>query len=65
MDIWFLFSANHLMVIYIFTKFMKIFSMVLKLYRADMISIGKNSKGHNSFFLCTSSDDGLYLYKVL
>ena len=39
--------------------------------RVDMISIGKLSKGHNSFknvdgvmilFLCTSSDDDLYLY---
>ena len=38
-----------------------------------MIFIGKISKGHNSvknvdgvmiLFLCTSSDDGLYLYKV-
>ena len=38
-----------------------------------MIFIGKISKGHNSienvdgvtvFFLCTSHDDGLYLYKV-
>ena len=37
-----------------------------------MIFIGKISKGHNSvknvdgvtiLFLCTSSDDGLYLYK--
>ena len=38
-----------------------------------MIFIGKISKGHNSvknidgvtvLFLCISSDDGLYLYKV-
>ena len=38
-----------------------------------MIFIGKISKGHNSienvdgitvFFLCTSSDGGLHLYKV-
>ena len=38
-----------------------------------MIFIGKISKGHNSvkneggvtiLFICTSSDDGLYLYKV-
>ena len=38
-----------------------------------MIFIGKISKGHNSvknvgevtiLFLCTSSDDGLYLYNV-
>ena len=38
-----------------------------------MIFIGKNSKGHSSvnnvggitvLFLCTSSDGGLYLYKV-
>ena len=51
---------------------MKIFSRVLS-YRADTIFIGKISKGHNSvknecgvrvLFLCTSSDDGLYLYKV-
>ena len=51
---------------------MKIFSAVLN-YRADMIFIGKKLKGHNSvknvsgvlvLFLCTSSDDGLYLYKV-
>ena len=32
--------------------------------RADMTFIGKISKGYNSVFLCTSSDDGLYLYKV-
>ena len=40
---------------------------------ADMIFIGKISKGHNSvknvggvtvLFLCTSSDYGIYLYKV-
>ena len=46
---------------------------VLKLYRADVIFIGKISKGHNSvknvgrvmvLVLCTSTDDGLYLYKV-
>ena len=45
MDIRFLFSAHHLMMVYICTKFMKIFSMVLKLYRADMIFIGKIQKG--------------------
>ena len=41
--------------------------------QTDTIFIGKNSKGHNSieyedgvtvFYLCTSSDGGLYLYKV-
>ena len=48
---------------------------VLKIfhYRADTIFIAKYSKGHNSvknvgtvtvLFLCTSSDDGLYFYKV-
>ena len=38
-----------------------------------MVFIGKNSKGHNSIknvggvtilFLCTLSNDGLYLYEV-
>ena len=42
-------------------------------YRADRISIAKNSKGHNSvknvdgvtvFLLCTLSDNGLYFYIV-
>ena len=48
---------------------MKIFSTVSS-YRVYTIHIGKNSKGHNSVknvggvtihFLCTSSDNGLYL----
>ena len=52
---------------------MKIFSTVLKCYRAVTIFIGKISKGCHSIknvdgvtvlFLCTSSDSGLYLYKV-
>ena len=60
--IWFIFVQS----------FMKIFSTVFN-YRADTILIGKFSKGHNSvknicgltvLFLCTSSDGGLYLYKV-
>ena len=51
---------------------MKIFSRY-ESNRGDMIFIGKISKGHNSvksvgvvtvLFLCTSSDDGLHLYKV-
>ena len=51
---------------------MKISSTDLS-YRADTIFIGEISKGHNSVkkvdgvsvsVLCTSSDGGLYLYKV-
>ena len=50
---------------------MKIFSTGS--YRADIIFIGKISKGHNSaenvdgvrvHFLCISSDGSLYLYNV-
>ena len=61
-----MFSAHRLMVVYISTKFHEI-------NRADTIFIAKNSKGHNSvknvggvsvLVLCTSSDSGLYLYKV-
>ena len=46
---------------------------VYKSSRVDTIFIGKISKGHNSIknvgrvtvlYLCTSSDGGLYLYKV-
>ena len=64
MELWFLFSACPLMMLYICTKFNKKYSS----YRADMIFIGKISKGHNSvknvggvrvLVLCTSSDDGL------
>ena len=60
------------MVVYISTKFHENILRGIS-YRADMISIKKISKGHNSvknvggvlvLVLCTSSDDGLYLYQV-
>ena len=50
-----------------------IYSQRYESYRAATIFMGKISKGHNSVInvggvtvlvLCTSSDDGLYLYKV-
>ena len=63
MELRFLFSAHRLMVVYICTKFHENILNGIKV-RADMIFIGKISKGRNSIFLCTSSDDGLYLYKV-
>ena len=53
---------------------MKIFWTVSSGYRADAIFLGKISKAHNSvknvggvsvLVLCTSTDDGLYLYQVL
>ena len=60
--------------VYICTKFHEnILDGIKVSYRADKIFIGKNSKGHNSMknvdgftvlFLCTSSDDDFYLYKV-
>ena len=60
------------MVVYIPTKFHENILQGIS-YRTDMISIRKISKGHNSvknvggvliLVLCTSSDDGLYLYQV-
>ena len=52
---------------------MKFFSGQYESYRADTIFIERISKGHNSvkyvdgvmvLVLCTSSDGGLYFYKV-
>ena len=61
------------MVIYICTKFHEIFWTVFKLKSGHGFHM-KNFKGHNSvekngggvtvLILCTSSDRGLYLYKV-
>ena len=60
------------MVVYISTKFHENILDGIS-YRADTIFIRKISKGHNSeknvggesvLVLCTSSDDGLYLYQV-
>ena len=62
MELQFFFSARHLMVVCICTKF-----------HENILNGIKISKGHNSIknvggdmihFLCTLSDDGLYLYKV-
>ena len=61
------------MKVYICTKFHENILDGIKVNTADMIFIGKISKGHNSvknvggvtvLFCCTSSDGGLYLYKV-
>ena len=73
MELTFVFSAYRPTVIYICTKFHENILDGKKSYRADTVFIGKISKGHNSaknvggvmvFILCTSSDSGLYLYKV-
>ena len=61
------------MVVYISTKCHENILDGIKKYRADTIFIRKISKGHNSvknvgglsiIVLCTSSDDGFYLYSV-
>ena len=70
MELRFLFSAHRLMV-YICTKFHKKILEGIKVIERTQFS--KISKGHNSIknvngimvlFLCTSSDDSLYLYTV-
>ena len=74
MELQFFSSAHHLIGIYICTKFYKKYSIRYYSYRADTLFIAKISKGLDSvklyvcgvtvLFLCTSSDGGLYLYKV-
>ena len=73
MECQFFFSAHRLMVVYIFYKVPCKYSARYQSYRADMIFIRKNLKGHNSvknvggvsvLLLCTSSDESLYLYQV-
>ena len=59
--------------LYIFTKFHKKIFQEFKSYKVDMISILKFTKGHYSIknvgralvlYVCSSSNDTLYLYKV-
>ena len=61
------------MVVYTCTKFHENILNGIKVIERTWFSWDKNSKGHNSvkneggltvLVLCTSSDDGLYLYKV-
>ena len=61
------------MAVYICTKFHENILYGIKVIRRTRFSQEKNSKGHNSikivggvkvFVLCTSPDNGLYLYKV-
>ena len=61
------------MVVYKSTKFHENILDGIKVFRADTIFIRIILKGHNSvknvdgvlvLVLCTSSDDGLYLYQV-
>ena len=68
-----LFSAHRLMVIYICTKFHENILDGIKVIERTHFSEEKIRRGHNSvkmkmelccFFLCTSSDGSLYLYKV-
>ena len=59
--------------LYLYKRFMQIYSQRYLSYWADMIFIEKISKGHNFvkevggvmvLFLCTLCDGGLYYYKV-
>ena len=67
------FSAHCLMMICISTKFHDNILGGIKVIEGTLFSSEKNSKGHDSvknvgggtvLVLCTSSDDGLYLYEV-
>ena len=61
------------MMVYICTRYQENILDGMKVIEWTQFFIGKISKGHNSLknvgrvtvlVLCTSSDDGLYLYKV-
>ena len=67
-----LYSARHLMMLYISMKFHDKFLERFSSYRADTNLLFSNLKGNNSkmyrqvmvLVVCMSSDDALYLYEV-
>ena len=72
MELRFLFSAHRLIMVYICTKFHENILHGIKLIERTRLSYQKFTGGNNSIknvggvrvLLCTSSDDGLYLYKI-
>ena len=67
------FSAHCLMVVYVSTQFHENILNGIKFIERTRFSYQKFQKGHNSIkyvggvrvlVLCTSSDDGLYLYHI-
>ena len=74
MELWYLISAYHLIMLYICAKFQENISKGFQSYQEDAVCILKFSKGHNfvnsvggvmAFVLSTLSDGVLYLYQVL
>ena len=67
-ELWFLFSACRLMMVYIWTKFHENILDGIKVTERTGFSWGKFQRGIvggvTVLVLCTSFDDGLYLYKV-
>ena len=74
MELWYLTSAYHLIMLYICTKFQENISKGFQSYLEDVACILKFLKGHNSvnsvggvmlLALSTLPDSVLYLYQVL
>ena len=72
-ELWFLFSAYCLMVLYICIKFHENILKGFRVIEELVFSFSGFSKGHNSvknigrvmvLYLCILSDHALYLYKV-